>query len=81
MDASQADALVFFGVTGDLASKKIFPSLQAMVARGHLNVPVSGVAKADWNLDQLEARATNSVERHGGRDPAASAGVGAARRI
>lgn len=66
-----ADALVFFGATGDLAYKKIFPSLQAMVRRGHLNVPVIGVAKAGWNLEQLRARARDSVEKHGGLDPAA----------
>jgi glucose-6-phosphate 1-dehydrogenase len=67
----QSDALVFFGATGDLAYKKIFPALQAMVKRGHLNVPVIGVAKAGWNLDQLRARAHDSVEKHGGVDPAA----------
>jgi len=50
---NHSDALVFFGATGDLAYKKIFPSLQAMLKRGHLNVPVIGVAKAGWNLDQL----------------------------
>src|SRR5215831_16321788 len=66
MNASQSDALVFFGATGDLAHKKIFPSLQAMVKRGHLNVPVIGVAKAGWNLEQLRARARESVEQHGG---------------
>jgi glucose-6-phosphate 1-dehydrogenase len=66
-----SDALVFFGATGDLAYKKIFPSLQAMVKRGHLNVPVVGVAKAGWNLDQLRARAKDSLEKHGGLDPAA----------
>jgi len=66
-----SDALVFFGATGDLAYKKIFPSLQAMVKRGHLNVPVIGVAKAGWNLDQLRARAKDSLEKHGGLDPAA----------
>ncbi len=66
-----SDALVFFGATGDLAYKKIFPSLQAMMKRGHLNVPVIGVAKADWNLEQLKARARDSVEKHGGLDPAA----------
>ena len=49
MNDSHSDALVFFGATGDLAYKKIFPSLQAMVKRGHLNVPVIGVAKAGWN--------------------------------
>src|SRR5262252_8291550 len=73
MHSSHSDALVFFGATGDLAHKKIFPDLQAMVKRGHLNVPVIGVAKAGWNLDQLRARAHDSVEQHGGIDPAAFA--------
>ena len=71
MSDSHSDALVFFGATGDLAYKKIFPSLQAMVKRGTLNVPVVGVAKADWNLDQLRARAYDSLEKHGGVDRAA----------
>ncbi len=71
MTSSHSDALVFFGATGDLAYKKIFPALQAMVKRGHLNVPVVGVAKAGWNLDQLRARAKDSLEKHGGIDPAA----------
>src|SRR5271156_2558037 len=71
MSDSQSDALVFFGATGDLAYKKIFPALQAMIKRGHLDVPVIGVAKAGWNLDQLKARARDSVEKHGGLDPAA----------
>jgi glucose-6-phosphate 1-dehydrogenase len=61
-----SDALVFFGATGDLAHKKIFPSLQAMVKRGTLAVPVIGVAKAGWTLDQLKARARDSIEQHGG---------------
>ena len=69
--SSESDALVFFGATGDLAYKKIFPALQAMVKRGHLNVPVVGVAKAGWNLDQLRERAKDSLEKHGGLDPAA----------
>ena len=73
MIAAHSDALVFFGATGDLAYKKIFPSLQAMVKRGNLNVPVIGVAKAGWNLDQLKARAEDSLEKHGGLDPAAFA--------
>jgi glucose-6-phosphate 1-dehydrogenase len=68
MAAFQSDALVFLGATGDLAYKKVFPALQAMVKRGHLNVPVIGVAKAGWNLDQLKARARDSVEKHGGLD-------------
>ena len=71
MTNSHSDALVFFGATGDLAYKKIFPALQAMVKRGHLNVPVVGVAKAGWTLDQLKARAHDSLEKHGGVDPAA----------
>jgi len=66
-----SDALVFFGATGDLAYKKIFPALQAMVKRGALAVPVIGVAKAGWNLDQLKARAKDSLEQHGGLDAAA----------
>jgi glucose-6-phosphate 1-dehydrogenase len=71
MSAPHSDALVFFGATGALAYKKIFPSLQAMLKRGHLTVPVIGVAKAGWNLDQLKARAKDSLEKHGGLDPAA----------
>src|ERR1700689_83951 len=71
MSDSHSDALVFFGATGDLAYKKIFPSLQAMVKRGHLNVPVVGVARAGWSLDQFRARAHDSLEKHGGVDAAA----------
>lgn len=71
MSNSHSDTLVFFGATGDLAYKKIFPALQAMVRRGTLNVPIIGVAKAGWNLDQLKARAKDSVEKHGGLDPVA----------
>src|SRR6476660_757899 len=71
MSEPKSDALVFFGATGDLAYKKIFPSLQAMLKRGHLDVPVIGVAKAGWTLDQLKARVRDSLEKHGGLDPAA----------
>jgi glucose-6-phosphate 1-dehydrogenase len=71
MTSSHSDALVFFGATGDLAYKKIFPALQAMVKRGRLDVPVVGVAKAGWNLDRLRARAQESLEKHGGIDSAA----------
>src|SRR6202046_492906 len=71
MSAFESDALVFFGATGDLAYKKIFPALQAMIKHGTLNVPVIGVAKAGWNLDQFKARAQDSLEKHGGLDPAA----------
>jgi len=73
MSAVRSDALVFFGATGDLAYKQIFPALQAMARRGHLDVPVIGVAKAGWNLDQLRARARASVTEHGGLDEAAFA--------
>ena len=71
MTNSHSDALVFFGATGDLAYKKIFPALQAMVKRGHLTEPVVGVAKAGCNLDQFKTRARDSVEKHGGLDPEA----------
>lgn len=68
MTAMRSDALVFFGATGDLAHKKIFPSLQALVKHGRLGVPVVGVAKAGWTRAQLVARAQESVEQHGGLD-------------
>jgi glucose-6-phosphate 1-dehydrogenase len=67
----KSDAFVFFGATGDLAYKKIFPALQAMAKRGHLDAPVIGVAKSGWTLDALRARARDSVEQHGGLDPRA----------
>ena len=66
-----ADALVFFGASGDLAYKKIFPSLQAMVQRRRLNVPVIGVAKSGWGREQFIARAEASVKEHGVFDRAA----------
>jgi len=71
MSESHSDALVFFGATGDLAYKKIFPALQAMLKRGHLNVPVIGVARDGWSLEQLRARAHDSLVQHGGVDPQA----------
>jgi glucose-6-phosphate 1-dehydrogenase len=61
-----ADALVFFGATGDLAYQQIFPALQALTRRGHLDIPVIGVAKPEWTTDQLRARARDSVTAHGG---------------
>ncbi len=70
---TRSDALVFFGATGDLAYKKIFPALQAMARRGHLDVPVIGVAKSGWTLDQFRARARDSVTQHGGLEPEAFA--------
>jgi glucose-6-phosphate 1-dehydrogenase len=77
MDDSRSDALVFFGATGDLAYKQIFPALQALVKRHNLDIPIVGVAKAGWNLDQLKARARDSVTQHGGLDEAAFAKLSA----
>jgi glucose-6-phosphate 1-dehydrogenase len=71
MNAPHSDALVFFGATGDLAFKKIFPAMQAMVKRGTLNVPVIGVARSAPDLAALKARARASLEAHGGIDPKA----------
>jgi glucose-6-phosphate 1-dehydrogenase len=63
-----SDALVLFGVTGDLAHKMIFPALYAMVKSGFLTVPVVGVASSNWTLAQLRARATDSIRHSGGID-------------
>ena len=68
MTRSQSDALVLFGVTGDLAHKMIFPALYAMVKRGVLTVPVIGVAFPKWSLERLHRRVTDSIERNGGVD-------------
>ncbi len=71
---NRSDALVFFGATGDLAHKMIFPALQALVKSGRLDVPVIGVAKAGWGLDELRVRARDSLEKFGGGvDPGAFA--------
>jgi glucose-6-phosphate 1-dehydrogenase len=67
----RSDALVFFGATGDLAYKKIFPALQGLVRRGRLDTPVVGVAKSGWTRDQLVERAKASVTENGGLDPEA----------
>jgi glucose-6-phosphate 1-dehydrogenase len=64
----RSDALVFFGATGDLVYKKIFPALHAMARRGRLDVPVVGVARSDWTLEQFQARARESVAQHGSVD-------------
>src|ERR1700683_78611 len=61
-----SDALVFFGATGDLAHKKIFPALQSMIKRGNLTVPVIGVAKAGWTIEQLRERARDGIATFGG---------------
>jgi glucose-6-phosphate 1-dehydrogenase len=71
MSSEHSDALVIYGVTGDLAFKKIFPALHAMVRRGHLDVPVIGVARSAWSLDQFRQRVHDSLEKYGGVDPAA----------
>ncbi len=71
MSSSHSDAIVFFGAAGDLAHKKIFPALQAMAKRGHLNFPVIGVARGSWTLAQFRARVHDSLETHGGVDPKA----------
>ncbi|MGA6826145.1 glucose-6-phosphate dehydrogenase [Nitrospira sp. NS4] len=66
MTESQSDALVLFGATGDLAFKKIFPALQAMLKRGHLTVPVIGVAKANRHVAELRDRVRESLKQFGG---------------
>ncbi len=68
-----SDALVFFGATGDLAHKKIFPALQQLAKHEELDMPVIGVAKSGWTLEQLKQRARDSVEHNGGLDPEAFA--------
>jgi glucose-6-phosphate 1-dehydrogenase len=70
MSAAQpSDAIVFFGATGDLAYKQIFPALQALVKRRRLELPIIGVARSGWTVEQLRARARDSLEQHGGVDP------------
>jgi len=71
MAEQRSDAIVFFGATGDLAYKQIFPSLLGLVRDEGLDVPIIGVAKAGWNLDQLKTRAADSLQHHGGADPQA----------
>ncbi|MGH8567727.1 MAG: glucose-6-phosphate dehydrogenase, partial [Gammaproteobacteria bacterium] len=73
MNVPRSDSLVIFGASGDLAYKKIFPALQAMTRRGHLDIPVIGVARSDWTLEQFQARARESVGRHGRVEEAAFA--------
>ncbi len=77
MAVPHSDAFVFFGATGDLAYKKIFPALQAMIRRGDFDMPIIGVAKREWSSDQLRARAGESIEKHGGVDPDAFAKLSA----
>jgi glucose-6-phosphate 1-dehydrogenase len=70
MGIDRADALVLFGATGDLAYKQIFPAVAAMIRHGHLDCPIVGVAKAGWNLHQLQARVRDSLETHGATNDA-----------
>ena len=70
MSPPRSDAVVIFGASGDLAYKKIFPALYAMTRRGHLDVPVIGVARSDWSVEQFRARARESIERQGPVDEA-----------
>jgi glucose-6-phosphate 1-dehydrogenase len=76
----RADAFVFFGATGDLAYKKIFPALLALADRGRLEMPVIGVARSGWNLEQFRARARDSLAQHGDVDEAAFARLSARLR-
>ncbi|MBX3357702.1 MAG: glucose-6-phosphate dehydrogenase [Phycisphaeraceae bacterium] len=69
--AAPSDALVFFGATGDLAFKQIIPSLQSLIRRGKLDIPIIGVAKAGWNLEQMQARVKESLQAHSKIDPKA----------
>jgi glucose-6-phosphate 1-dehydrogenase len=68
-----SDAFVFFGATGDLAFKQIFPALQQMILRDNFNLPIIGVAKSGWTIEQLKARARDSLAQHGGVDERAFA--------
>jgi glucose-6-phosphate 1-dehydrogenase len=71
MDKPHSDALVFFGASGDLAFKKIFPALQALVKKGRLDAPIIGVARSSWTIDQFRTRAKESLEKSGTYDAAA----------
>ena len=73
----ESDAFVFFGATGDLAFRQIFPALQALIRRGHFEMPIIGVAKSDMDLDALRGRAHDSLVQHGGVDPRAFATLAA----
>ena len=77
----QSDAFVLFGATGDLAYKKIFPALQAMIRHGELDVPIIGIARAGWSLDKLRARAHESLQNNGGVDAGAFAKLAAQLRF
>ena len=76
MEKERSDAFVFFGASGDLAYKKIFPALQALARRGKLDCLVVGVAKSSWTLDRLVERARASVAEYGGGDRSEERRVG-----
>jgi glucose-6-phosphate 1-dehydrogenase len=80
MAVPHSDAFVFFGATGDLAYKQIFPALQALIRRDQLDMPIIGVARTAWSVDQLRAHARQSLEEHGGVDEAAFAQLAARLR-
>ena len=80
MNIPESDAFVFFGATGDLAHKKIFPALYAMARRGALNIPIIGMARAGWTLEKLTARARDSVASDVDFDADAFAGLAAQLR-
>ena len=80
MSSTESDAFVFFGATGDLAYKKIFPALYAMVRKGGFNMPIVGMARANWNLDKLKERARSSVQNAGDFDDACFARLAALLR-
>ena len=73
MTDSHSDSFVFFGITGDLAYKQIFPALYAMVRRGHLDMPIIGVAGRPWSDQQLQDHVHDSLKEHGDVDQAAFA--------
>jgi glucose-6-phosphate 1-dehydrogenase len=77
---TESDAFVFFGATGDLAYKKIFPALYAMVRKGNLYIPIIGMARAGWTLDKLRERARDSVQHNGDFDEASFAKLAALLR-
>src|ERR1700737_4092471 len=77
MTTPGADAFVFFGATGDLAYKKIFPALQALIRRGDLDMPIIGMAHAGWTLDKLREHVHDSLEHSGGVDADAFARLSA----
>lgn len=77
MSPTASDAFVFFGATGDLAHKKIFPALQALIRTGDLDMPIIGMARAGWTLDKLRERARDSLEDNGGIDAGAFARLSA----